>query len=179
MEDLITAYDVKMTEAGCSPGSGLYGVEVSVANDISPVFPYLNALLAVSRYDHDNGILIWREGDLAVALRRHQAKIAQKGGIGGAVEARRVAGWIVERLNDVWRRRDSIAPCLSSKEPPPVADIFRLLPKAGCKKPCGYTTCLTFAADLRAGSVGMERCSPLFEPANDAARQKLVRLLSA
>lgn len=58
MDDLIKGYDFKLVEAGCAPGSGRYVLQVDIQNDISPIFPYLNALLNETQYDHQNCILI-------------------------------------------------------------------------------------------------------------------------
>ncbi len=82
MDDLITSYEYKVIEAGCAPVSGRYGLQVNIANDISPVFPYLNAVLKESRYDHQSCILIWREEQQAFALCPHEIKIVQAGGAG-------------------------------------------------------------------------------------------------
>ena len=87
MAELITGYGFKVIEAGCAPGSGRYGLQVDIPNDISPVFTYLNALLDSTRYDHQNYILIWREKDRAYALRPHEIKIVYGNGIDDLVQS--------------------------------------------------------------------------------------------
>lgn len=177
MDELIRAYEYKVIEAGCAPGSGRYGLQVDIPDDISPVFPYLNALLNETQYDHQNCILIWREKDQAYALRPHEIKIVQAEWIDDSTKSRELVGEIVERLNGVWRDRKHITPCFTEKARPSVIDIFKLLPKTNCKQ-CGYPTCLVFAAELREGKTQLECCSALLKPENAEDRQKLMGVLS-
>jgi ArsR family metal-binding transcriptional regulator len=177
MDDLITRYEFKVVEAGCAPVSGRYGLEVNIPNDISPVFPYLNALLDNTRYDHQNCILIWREKDRAYALRSHEIKIVQGEGIDDPVQSKELVREIVARINNIWRTRERITPCFTEKSHLNVIDIFRLLPKTNCKQ-CGYSTCLVFAADLCEGKMQLESCSSLLKPEYAANRQKLMDVLS-
>ncbi|MBI4303432.1 MAG: hypothetical protein HY665_03735 [Chloroflexi bacterium] len=177
MEELITRYESQIVEAGCAPVSGRYGLQVDIFDDISPVFPYLNALLNETQYDHQNAILIWREKDRAYALRPHEIRIVQEGGITDPLQARELAGEIVERINSIWNTRGSITPCFAEKARPSVIDIYKLLPRTNCKQ-CGYSTCLVYAADLREGKTRLERCPALFKPENAGNRQKLIGILS-
>ena len=178
MDDLITRYEFKMVEAGCAPGSGRYVLKVDIQNDISPVFPHLNALLNETQYDHPNCILIWREKDRAYALRPNEIQIVHAEGIYDSTKSRELVSEIVERLNGVWRDRERIAPCYTEKARPNVIDIFRLLPRTNCKQ-CGYSTCLVFAADLCEGKIKLESCPYLFKPEYAVNRQKLRDILSA
>jgi ArsR family metal-binding transcriptional regulator len=177
MDELIKVYEFKVIEAGCAPGSGRYGLQVDITDDISPVFPYLNASLNETRYDHQNCILIWREKDQAYALRPHEIKIVQAEGINDLPKSCELVSEIVERLNSVWRDREHITPCFIEKARPSVMDIFRLLPKTNCKR-CGYSTCLVYAADLLEGKTRLECCSILLEPENAEIHQKLMGILS-
>ena len=177
MDNLIKGYDFKLVEAGCAPGSGRYVLQVDIQNDISPIFPYLNALLNETQYDHQNCILIWWEKDRAYALRPHEIQIGQTEGIYDSTKSRKLVSETVERLNGVWRDREHITPCFTEKARPHVIDIFKLLPKTNCKQ-CGYSTCLVFAADLRNGKTRLECCSTLLEPENAENKQKLTDILS-
>jgi len=177
MNELVKEYTFKVVEAGCAPGSGRYGLQVNISDDISPVFPYLNALLEYTRYDHQSSILIWRENDRGYALRAHEIKIVRAEGIDDPTQASGLVGEIVERINNVWQDRTHITPRFAGKAPPSVMDIFKLLPKINCKR-CGCSTCLVYAADLSEGKTKLESCSVLLEPEHIEKRQKLVSILT-
>jgi len=178
MENLIQSYEAKVVEAGCAPGAGRYGLQLDIVEDISPVFPYLNAILSETVYDHRNSILIWREQEHAFALRAHRIEIARFGGIDEPAALSGISAQIVARINHVWRTREQITPCYQEKARATVVAIYRLLPKTNCKK-CGYITCLAFAADLREGKVKLAACVPLSAPDCTGAREKLAVMLPA
>jgi len=157
MDRIIDEYEVKLVEAGCAPGSARYGALLRLEKDISPVMPYLNAVLDESRYDHANHILILRESDQAYALRPDEIRIARAN---NWQEAQELALDIVNKINTTWQERESITPRITERKVPAVIEIFKLLPKTNCRE-CGYTTCLAFAADLVQGKVFPENCPPL------------------
>ncbi|MBI4187879.1 MAG: hypothetical protein HY529_01595 [Chloroflexi bacterium] len=157
MDRLIEKYEVKLVEPECAPGSARYGAQVTLEPDISPVFPYLNALMKNAWYDHENHILILREPKQAYALRPHEIRI---GRVNDYSQAQQLATEIVEKVDATWQERNSITPRYTQRKLPGVMDIFKLLPKTNCKQ-CSYATCLAFAADLRAGTVTPDRCLPL------------------
>jgi len=177
MEKLIHSYEAKVVEAGCAPGAGRYGLQLDIVEDISPVFPYLNATLPETVYDHQNHILIWREKEYAFALRAHRIDIAQFGGIDEPAALSGVPAQIVARINRVWSPRAQITPCYQEKARATTVAIYQLLPKTNCKK-CGYITCLAYAAGLREGKTKLVNCPPLSLPDYAGARQKLMTLLT-
>ena len=171
MEKLITDHEVRLVEPGCAPGSARYGLLIDVPNDISPVFPYLNAILENVSYDHENRILIWRERHQAYALRSNEIRVAPGE---EPLDARLLASEIIERINRVWEERHNITPRFTEKRPPAIIDIYKLLPKTNCRK-CGYPTCLAFAAALRSDEARLEQCLPLLAE----QKEKLLALVSA
>jgi ArsR family metal-binding transcriptional regulator len=171
MEKLITDYEIRLFEPGCAPGSARYGVLIDVPNDISPVFPYLNAILDNVSYDPENRILIWRERRQAYALRPNEIRVAPGE---EPFDARLLASEIIERINRVWQERHNITPRFTDRRPTAVIDIYKLLPKTNCRQ-CGYATCLAFAAALRSGEACLEQCPPLLAE----QKEKLLALVSA
>ncbi len=176
-EKLISDYTITRVESGCAPVSGKYGLQINTPNDITPVFPYLNALLEETRYDLNNGILIWKEGDSAYALRPHEIIIASERGLDEPQVVRSLVKGIIDRINNTWANKDSIEPCFTEKTLPSVIDFYKLLPKTNCKK-CGRSTCLVFAADLREGKNTPGKCLPLLESQNEDNRRKLETLIN-
>jgi ArsR family metal-binding transcriptional regulator len=174
MSHLIEDYEVAIAEAGCSPGSGRYGLLVTVPEDISAVFPYLNALLEETLYDPDNRILIGVEEGRRFAFRPDEIRVS---GLNEVAEAPEVARRVVARVNRVWDERAAIEPCYRERKLPAVADIYRLLPRTNCRQ-CGRQTCLVFAAELRDDRGILDDCLPLSRPENADSLVQVERLLS-
>jgi ArsR family metal-binding transcriptional regulator len=174
MEKIITDYEFQLDEPPCAPGVAVYSVQIILPDDISAVFPYLNAVLEETLYDQENCILIGSEGDRRFAFRAREIKVA---GVTNYEEAQQLAGEVVNKVNSVWQERDDITPCFSERKLPTVIDIFRVLPKTNCKE-CGYMTCLAYAADLRDGAAVLEQCPALSQPEYAENRDSLLALFS-
>jgi len=99
-EKLITGYTVKLAEDHHSPASGRYSGLVILNDDISPVFPYLNARLTEKLFDRQNSILIGTINGRRYAFRPHEI---QAGIVSDACEAAPLAENAVELVNRVWR----------------------------------------------------------------------------
>jgi len=174
MGKLIEDYEVQLVEPGCTPGADRWGVQVCLSDDISAVFPYLNAVLDKARYDHENRILIWGDMSQKYALRPNEIRVAR---VQDPLHARQVVSEIVDRINHVWQQRESIAPNFTEKKLPTVLDIFKLLPGNNCRQ-CAYLTCMAYAAALRQGEAEVEQCLPLSHPEYTENREKLLALIS-
>ena len=175
MDKLIADYDFQLDEAPCAPGWALYSVQIILPGDISAVFPYLNAVLDDTLYDHENHILIGSEDDRRFAFRSNEIRVA---GVADYAQARQVAGEVVDRVNRVWQERANIMPNFAERKLPTVIDIYQILPKTNCKQ-CGYATCLAYADDLRNGIAQLEQCLPLSEPECAENRGHMLSLLSS
>ena len=166
---LITDYQHELIEDHHSFGSGRYGLRVMLPKDISPAFPYLNAVLDDTIYDHENSILIGFSNKRRYAFRPHEIQlgmVADPSDVSGIIEE------VTELVNKVWKDRDSIEPNLVERKIPPVFEIYQILPRTNCKE-CGYPTCLAFAADLRNGKVRPEVCVKLSEAEFQESREKI------
>ena len=175
MGNLIESYDFKLVESGCAPGAGRWGVLVSLPEDISAVFPYLNAEFGNTSYDYENKTLIIRDLNQAYAFRPAEIRIARTE---DPDHARQIAAELIEKVNRIWRERERITPAFKDKRPVAVIDIFKLLPKTNCRN-CGYLTCLAYAADLRQGAARLEDCPALALPEYVDNRQKITALFAA
>ncbi len=172
MDRLISDYEISLVEPGCAPGASRWNALITFPNDISEVFPYLNAKFENIRYDHANKTLIWREDDQIYALRPQEIRVAQ---VSDPQDARDIAGEIVARINRVWEEREQITPRFTERVPPPVIEILKRLPRTNCRE-CGYTTCMAFAADLSAGRARIEDCPPLHRPEHSGRREQIAAL---
>ncbi len=159
-KDLIRSFNMKLETPDCSPGSAQFRVLVDLEDDITEVLPYLNAELGGADYDHDTKILLWTKDARKVAFRALEIAIAPVENRG---EAERFVEEIVGMVNDLWSRRERIAPKFEGKKPlPTVLDIFKLLPRTNCRE-CGFLSCMAFATALRSDSSKRSLCPHLSE----------------
>ncbi len=138
--------------------------------DISPVFPYLNAELGGWDYDQRNQVLMLKlSAGKGFTMQSHE--IAVKGAL-DIEEANAMLAWIKGQINQVYERREEIAPRYTGQAGLKVMDILRLLPMTNCKA-CDYATCMAYAAALREGEIRLEDCPPLGE---EKFREKQAKL---
>lgn len=171
---LITDYQHELEEDHHSFGSGRYGLKVMLPVDISPVFPYLNAVLDDPVYDHENAILIGASNGKRYAFRPHEIRL---GMVHDPLNVAPAIEEVIALVNKLWRERGSIEPRYAERKIPPVFELYRMLPGTNCKK-CGCQTCLAFAADLRTGAATPEQCPGLSEPEYRENREKLDEALA-
>ena len=172
---LITDYQFDLVEDHHHPGSGDYSVRVTVPDDISAIFPYLNTVLDDPWYNYHNNVLIGSKNKIRYAFRPHEIHVAVRADRSNASDICKAA---VDLVNQTWKDRDHITPSLRERKLPPVYDIYQSLPKTNCKK-CGYPTCLAFAAALRSGEASLEQCPLLLEPEYAQNREQIIALFSA
>jgi len=157
VEVLIKDYQISLSEPGCAPGAPRWGALAAVQADISPVFPYLNAVWKGARYDHANRVLIHDHADQKFALRPHEIRAAWVENIG---QAHAVIEGVVVEINRVWADREKITPDESERTLPDAMRLFKLLPRTNCRA-CGYASCLAFAVALRGAEAVPEGCPSL------------------
>jgi len=175
MDRLVKDYEIQLIEPGCAPGASHWNALLSFTNDISNVFPYLNALFEGVWYDHENKTLIWREEDQMYAFRPREIRIAQ---VHDPQDAREIADDIIARINRIWEEREQTTPRYTERKPPPVIEIYKLLPQSNCRQ-CGYPACMAFAADLRKGKVLIGDCPPLCQPEHLAKKDRIDSLFAS
>jgi len=147
----------------------LHGIATFTA-DISPSFPYVNAELGGWDYDQANQVLLLKMSDGKWITLQPQ-KIAIRGARDQA-EIKALLAWIQAQINDIYARREAIAPRYVSQAGLKVMEILKLTPMTNCKA-CGYAACMAYAAALREGEIRLEDCPPLWEEQFQARREKL------
>ena len=144
--------------------------------DISPVFPYLNAELGGWDYDQRNQVLMLKlSAGKGFTMQRHEIAIK---GARDIEEANAMLAWIKGQINQIYERREKIAPRYTGQAGLRVMDILRLLPMTNCKV-CGYATCMAYAAALREGEIKPEDCPPLWEEKYQEKRERLQAYLES
>jgi len=148
----------------------------TLEDDISPAFPYINAELGGWDYDSKNQVLLLKLSD-GKWITLHAKEIAIRGAR-DIEESQSLLEWIKNQINDIYTRRDLIAPRFTSQAALKVIEILKLLPMTNCKV-CGYATCMAYATALREGEVGLKDCKPLWEEKYREKREKLQAYLES
>jgi DNA-binding CsgD family transcriptional regulator/ArsR family metal-binding transcriptional regulator len=163
-------HDFSLSIAGAPPRNCL-GVEENMCAhfrlmaDVSPLFPYINSVAPAAAYFNKPLFIRFLLDDFLVGLHPRQ-------GVAAPFADREQALEFLERLliflNDIHRRRDTIAPNHKRWKPVAVLDIYRLLPRTNCRT-CGFATCLAFAAALSQQQISPESCPALARPMSEHA----------
>lgn len=151
------SYDLALEAPGCEPGSEVWNATARFEDDISAVFPYLNAEWEGAVYSPAAKQIVWRLDDHAVALKRSEITI---NGIPDRDSATLKMETIVAEVNRIWMDRDNITPKHETRKRLVAMEIYQLLPKTNCRE-CGVATCFAFASQLTVGQVQIEDCTPL------------------
>ena len=160
----------------CDPSKEVLHAIADLEVDISPALPYLNAELGGWDYDPENQVLLLKlsEGKW-ITLQPRQIAIR---GCRDLEEARALAAWIKNQVNEVYARRGSITPRYTSQAGLKIIEILKLLPRTNCGL-CGYATCMAFAAALREGETVPAHCPPLQEEQFQEKRAILQKYLQS
>ena len=120
----------------------------------------INAELGGWDYDSKNQVLLLKLSD-GKWITLHAKEIAIRGAR-DIEESQALLEWIKSQINDIYARRDLIAPRFTSQAALKVIEILKLLPMTNCKV-CGYATCMAYATALREGEISLNDCPPLWE----------------
>jgi|YNPBryBLVA2012_1023415.scaffolds.fasta_scaffold06314_5 ArsR family metal-binding transcriptional regulator len=136
------------------------------SDDVSPAFPYLNAVVAHLTYSPAGNTLTIRRGIRLLIIYPRGATLAKVDGLAD-VEAQ--LRWFQETCNDVWRRRAEITPCHERRVSMGFLAVYRLLPGLNCGA-CQEATCLAFARGLVQGERWLDECPLMAAPEHAEAR---------
>src|SRR5574340_929845 len=131
MPKFINSHRLELMEDHHHPGNGCYEVIVIPTEDISPVLPYLNAILKDTNYDHVNKILIGSSDHQRYAFRPHEIRA---GVVTDKTEANGMADDAVALINRIWDERERITPSTKERKIPAAFDIYKVLPRKNCKQ---------------------------------------------
>lgn len=166
--------DYKVTKVRrnlCNPEWILVTAELS--DDISKVFPYLNAVVKNAVYTPEAQNLNFKMDAGAISLMPCEMSVGQ---VTCEEDAIKVLDYVKEMINDTWEKRASITPVYERKEEIKAKDILDLLPKTNCRD-CGLPTCFAFAVALLKGQKRLKDCPALNKPEFAQDKESLARLL--
>ncbi len=158
----------------CHPGEAEWiAAHVKLAEDISAVFPYLNAKLKGTLYDKNHSTLNFKFGGRGVTLYARQMIVTR---LKDRRDVDKVLGELKNFINRTYERREHIQPSDKTRAALTVLDIYKLLPRKNCGE-CGEPACMGFAAKLLEESRKIEACKPLFTEEYAASRATLLHML--
>lgn len=146
---------------------------VELSDDISAIFPYLNALYPYISFNPGANAVTVRRGERLLTFYPRTAIFAKVDGVEDAVAQ---LEWFRDICLRTWERRHTITPSYQPKSMLGPLDIYRLLPQTNCKQ-CGEATCMAFAVAILQGRRTAEDCPPLARQSFQEARRRLVELL--
>ena len=144
------------------------------SNNVSAVFPYLNAIVPNLMYNPGVDTVTVKRGARILTFYPHVAVMAKVDGEEDAVAQLR---WFQEVCNDTWRRRDEITPCFERRKRLGPLDVYMLLPKRLYCRRCGEASCMAFAFGLLWGEHQLDECPPLATPEYVEGKRRLAELL--
>jgi ArsR family metal-binding transcriptional regulator len=143
--------------------------------DLSPVLPYLNAVLSKAIYNPTSqSLTLYRDYRIICV----QGTLVTGAKADDVEDARSILDWLKSLINDTWKRRSEITPSYDRRERLTPLPVFELLPRTNCRK-CGLPTCLAFALEVAAERLNVMRCGPLLDAAYQPQRHRLLELLVA
>ena len=149
-------------------------VVAEFSNDISPVFPYLNAMMSNLMYTPGANIVTIKRGERILTFYPRVATMAK---VDGAEDAAVQLTWFKDLCNDTWQRRGEITPRYERRKLLGPLDVYRLLPQLNCKA-CGEATCMAFAFGLLMDQHQLFGCPRLQEDEYAEGGRRLAELLS-
>lgn len=161
-------YDLALEAPGCEPGAEYWNATARFENDISEVFPYLNAAWKNAIYSPGANQITYQTEGRAVALKTHEITISNLPDRDTAtVEMERV----IAEINNIWMDRENLTPLHAARKRLVAMEIYQLLPQTNCKL-CGYPSCFAFASKVTVGEAKVEACTPLFDEAQYAEKRE-------
>jgi ArsR family metal-binding transcriptional regulator len=152
-------YDLHLEAPACEPGAEYWNATARFKDDISDVFPYLNAQWKSAIYSPGARQLTYQTGDRAVALKPHEITISNLADRDSAtIELEK----IIAEINRIWMDRENLTPRHAPRKRLVAMQVYQLLPQTNCKL-CGQPTCFAFASKITVGESDVKDCTPLFE----------------
>lgn len=142
-----------------------HGARFRLDEDISPLFPYINAVADRARYN-DKPVFI------RFVFEKRLCVLSCREGAFAPVENRTEAFIFLTKLlkflTEISSRRLSIIPNHKKFSPSSALDIYRLLPGSNCRE-CGHGSCMAFAAALSRQQTSIYNCPHLTRPMEEKA----------
>jgi DNA-binding CsgD family transcriptional regulator/ArsR family metal-binding transcriptional regulator len=162
---------------GSGPGAGLgagaghaaNGARFELDDDLSPLFPYINAVADQPLYYEKPVYIKFMLDGRLCAFYPRQGDFAP---VRDLADAMAFLPRLLDYIMDVARRSPGIDPNHKKFKPGSALDIYKLLPGTNCRI-CGYATCMAFAAALSRQQASLVKCPRLARPLEEKATYPL------
>jgi len=161
----------KVVRSFCNPE--WIGVAAELSDDISEVFPYLNAVVKNAVYTPEAQNLNFKMDTGFISLMPREINVGQ---VTCEEDGIKLLDYVKQLINDTWEKRASITPVYQRKEEIKAKDVLDYLPKTNCRD-CGLPTCFAFAVALLKGQKRLRDCPALSKPEFAQDKEALARLL--
>jgi ArsR family metal-binding transcriptional regulator len=141
----------------CNPDFTSLHLYAHLDQDIGAVIPYLNTELGGFQCTREPPSVTFKNRGRLITV--HARKVAINS-LRDEEEADKIMNWLQNQINDVWSRRNEIAPSYETAQRPQIIEILKRLPRTNCRK-CGLPTCMVFAARVAEGIKGADDCPEL------------------
>jgi DNA-binding CsgD family transcriptional regulator/ArsR family metal-binding transcriptional regulator len=156
--------DFSLSKAGVMHG-GMLGAHFKLDNDVSQLFPYINATNQDAKFYNKPEYIQFTMDDIQCTLYPTDVIVAP---FTDQNQAIKFIKHLIDFLNDLYIKKDSLKPNFKKYSPVSVFDLFKLLPQTNCKE-CGYTTCMAFAAALSECETTPDKCPDFSDPISESA----------
>jgi ArsR family metal-binding transcriptional regulator len=170
---LLREFKYQLFAPECNPNAETLNCLAAFSDDVSAVFPYLNAILKGCVYRPDAGILSFRHEGKFFTLFPRRAAITR---VADDSDAQRTLTWLRDLINQTHEDRETITPSYKSCDVLKALDVYKLLPGTNCGE-CGEATCLAFALKVVSQAAEIAACRPLFSGRYEDKRERLVEAL--
>jgi ArsR family metal-binding transcriptional regulator len=170
---LLREFKYQLFAPECNPNAETLNCLAAFSDDVSAVFPYLNAVLKGCVYRPEAGILSFRHDGKFFTLFGRRAAITRLADDG---DAQCTLGWLRDLINQTYDARETITPSYKSCDVLKALDVYKLLPGLNCGK-CGEATCLAFGLKIVAQAAEIALCQPLLSGQYEERRVRMVEAL--
>lgn len=144
-----------------------------IDNDISAVFPYLNAVLDGAVYNPEGPSLVFNRDHRRLTLFPSQITGAK---VDDVADAEQTLAAVCDQINATWANRATITPDYERRNQLGILEVVKLLPGTNCRE-CGVPTCFAFAPRLVSRQAHLNACRGYATPALEEKRKLLLALL--
>jgi len=142
-----------------------FGAGFQVESDISPLFPYINAVAKHARYYEKPVYIQFIFEKRLCAFYTTEGAFTPLDDMSQAIE---FLPRLLNYLRDISKQVGEIIPNHKKFRPSSALNIFRLLPGTNCRS-CGYSTCMAYAAALSRQQTSVYHCPHLVRPIEEKA----------